>query len=192
MKMWTIILIAVIMGQQTTAASVSMLTPATTDELVDYVLTNKFYYFDNRAQPMEDELDEMLEQIKLAKNKVSDGDSKKLQIYTRAQDFTEKYMDLFKRHKFQCGVRNVFQFMSPVISRVILATNNEDVAIHWYNHFKMFVDQLEAYEKSAEATHDVIRKFTRDNRSLQLEYDEKYTRKANQKCNLGIFMNEIH
>ncbi|XP_075163677.1 uncharacterized protein LOC142236300 [Haematobia irritans] len=192
MEKWIFIFLALAKElHQSSAASMTIAMPATTDELVDYVLTNKFYYYDAKADPMQSELEEMLEQIKLAKSKIMD-DSKQMEIYERAQHFTEKYLDLFIRHRFQCGVRNVFTFMSPVMSRIILATDNEDVAIHWYNHFKMFVDELESYEKSSEATHNVIRLYTKGNQNLQKEYDDKYTRKANEKCNLGVFMNEIH
>ncbi|XP_073838016.1 uncharacterized protein [Musca autumnalis] len=166
-------------------------TPTTTDELVDYVLANKFYYFDAKATALETELEEMLKEIYSAKEEYA-NDSNKLKVYEAAQHFGEKYLEMFRRHKFQCGVKNVFHFMSPTVTRIILATENADVAIHWHNHFKMFTDEMDNYETRVEEIHDVIEEFTKGNRNLKKEYHDKYTAKANSKCDLKVFMNEIH
>lgn len=140
---------------------------------------------------MEAELQEMLEQIHLAKAKYAD-DSDKLKFYDMAQHFGEKYLEIFQRHKFQCGVKNVFHFMTPTVTARILATEDENVAIHWYKHFKMFSDDMMNYEKRVDETHDVIEEFTRGNRNLKKEFLEKYAEKANAKCDFNVFRNEIH
>lgn len=154
-------------------------------------MANKYYYFDAKAPTLEAELEEMLREIYSAKEQHANK-PEKMKIYEAAQHFGEKYLEMFRRHKYQCGVKNVFHFMSPAVTRIILATENVDIAIHWHNHFKMFSDEMKNYEKRVEEIHDAIEEFAKGNRSVKKEYHDKYTAMVNNKCDLKVFMNEIH